>query len=72
MMIPIFLSLPPITVGGSAYVFDVDVTHFMKVAEQLAECIKRLTDVLSLFSFSVGFVSDFDVEINAAFTQFSQ
>ena len=71
-MIPIFLSLSPITIGGSAYVFNVDVTHFMKVAEQFAECIEHLADVLSLFRFSVGFVSDLDVEIDAAVVQFSK
>jgi hypothetical protein len=72
VMVPVFLSFSPITVGCGTYIFDVDVTHFMKVAKQPAECVIRFPDILGFFSFSVGFISDLDVEIDTAFAQFGQ
>lgn len=72
MVIAVLLSDSAKAIGCRPDILHIDIAFIVQVTQQLRKGIKRLSDVLCFFSLGVGFVGDFDVEVEAAFAMLRQ
>jgi hypothetical protein len=72
MLVPVVPRFATVSIGSCLDILDINAPLVMQVAEQLRERGKGLPNVFSLLGLGVGFVPDFDIEVDATLPLFRQ
>lgn len=71
-VVPEFLGFPTVAIGCSPDILNVDIALLIQRSEDSLKTCEGLGDVLRPLVLGVGFVRDFDVEVNTVLTQIAQ